>query len=270
MKDKGYFLEVGDKGKERLDVLNDLVNESSMNFLKKMGFRSNMTILEIGCGAGQMTAWLAKEVLKDGKVIAIDSSEKQLNIAQSLAKQQGLTNIEFRLLSAYEINLLPSNTFDMIFARFVLAHLLEHRSVLEKIKDVLKSQTGTVVIQDVIVSHIFSYPESSLVNQWLQLALTVYQYFNKDADIGKKLVGLYHAVGLTVVDYEYHHPLLKTEHEKLQMVRGLLECKKFVLEHNLADERTFDKLVEDLTMKANSPESIVSFMPNMIVGGRLV
>lgn len=268
MKDEGYFLEVGDKGKERLDVLNDLVNESSMNFLRKMGLRSNMKILEIGCGAGQMTVWLAKQVLKGGKVIAIDSSDKQLTSAQSLAEQEGLTNIEFRLLSAYEINLLPSSTFDMVFARFVFAHLLEHRSVLEKVKDVLKPKTGTIVIQDVIASHIFSYPENSLFNQWLQLALTVYQHFNKDPDIGKKLVGLYHEVGLTAIDYEYHHPLLKTEHEKLQMVRGIVESKKFMLEHNLADERTLDKLIEDLTVEANSPETIVSFMPNMIVGGR--
>ena len=72
-------------------------------------------------------------------------------------------------------------------------------------------------------------------------------------------------VGLTVIDYEYHHPLLKTEYEKLQMARVIVKSKKFMLEHNFADERELDKLIEDLTAEANSPETIVSFMPNMIV-----
>lgn len=211
IKDKTYFLEVGEAGAERLGVLNELTNNSSQNFLLEMGLKPGMKIMELGCGTGQMTIWLAKYVQPTGTVIAIDNSSEQINIARQLAQKEEVRNIEFYVASAYEIDALGMNgMIDMFFARYVFIHLVDHEPVLKKVKNLLKPETGIVVIQDGIISHLFSYPEIPAVNQLFDLTLKLYQYCNKDPDIGKKLIKLYKNVGLKVLDYEYHHPLLKT------------------------------------------------------------
>ena len=38
-------------------------------------------ILEVGRGTGSMTTWLAKQVGRKGHIIAVDASEKQVELA---------------------------------------------------------------------------------------------------------------------------------------------------------------------------------------------
>lgn len=269
LKDKGYFLEVGEKGKERLDILNNLSNDSSKDFLRKIGLSPGMNVLEIGCGTGEMSVWLAKQVLPNGKVIAIDNSSEQIRISRELAKKENISNIDFRVDSAYNLNSLElKDQLDVVFSRYVFIHLVDHLSALNAIKGLLKPGSGSVVIQDLIVSHIFSYPESEVINQWRTLNLTTYNHYNKDPDFGKKLVSFCSENGLDVVDYEYNHPLLKTEHEKLQMVRGLFECEKLLLEQKIASKEKIDLMIHKLKEVAKDNRMVVSFMPNMIVAGR--
>ncbi|MGB7977787.1 MAG: methyltransferase domain-containing protein [Chlamydiales bacterium] len=268
MQDKGYFLEIGEKGEERLDVLNSLTNDSSQTFLKKMGLKAGMTVLELGCGAGQMSVWLAKEVQPNGRVIAVDSSGEQIRLAKAMAAKEGIDNIDFQVVSAYDLDSLDlENQLDFVFSRFVFIHLIDHRSVLNTIQTLLKPGSGVVVIQDLIASHIFSYPESQVVDEWLALALKIYAHYGKDPDFGKRLLPFYLDVGLRILDYEYFHPLLKTEYEKLQMARGTLECEKFLLEHGLSTRETIDLLVQKLKEEAKNEGAIISFMPNIIVAG---
>ncbi len=268
VQDKGYFLEIGEKGEERLDVLNNLTNDSSKGFLKKIGLYSGMNVLEIGCGKGQMSVWLAKQVLPDGKVIATDSSLEQIKLAKELAAKEGINNIDFQVVSAYDLGSLGlQNQLDLIFSRFVFIHLVDHLSVLKTVKDLLKPHSGMLVLQELIASHIFTYPESEVIKTWFELALKIYKHYNKDPDFGKKLLSVYSDAGLDVIDYEYHHSLLKSENEKLQMVRGTLECEKFLLEHQLASKEEIDLLIEKLKQEAKDERMVVSFMPNIIIAG---
>ena len=47
-----------------------------------LGLRSGECVLEIGCGTGQLTGWLAERV-RPGRVVAIDFSPEMLRVAQS-------------------------------------------------------------------------------------------------------------------------------------------------------------------------------------------
>ncbi len=85
-----YVLQVGKKGFDRLKFINDVFGEHSRNFLIRAGLREGSRILEIGCGTGSMTTWLAKTVGKNGRVIAVDASEKQIEIARNLSKNRNL------------------------------------------------------------------------------------------------------------------------------------------------------------------------------------
>lgn len=268
MKDKGYFLAVGEKGSERLDILNKIVNPSSFQFLKKLNIPTDATVLELGCGNGHLAIWLAKVIVPKGRVIAIDNSDEQIVLAQKLAKQNKVNNITFINVSAYELSKLKDKyNFDLIFSRFVLTHLVNHIQIIKELKNLLKNN-GILVIQDMIANDIFSYPENKYVTQWLKLCLKYYDYYKKDSDIGKKLVNMFVQVNLQIVDYEYHHPLLKTKDEKLQMARGTIETKEGLLKNQLASEAYIDKMITNLIEVANNKNLVISFLPNMIVAGR--
>jgi SAM-dependent methyltransferase len=70
-------------------------------------------VLEIGCGIGTDTLEFAKA---GASVIAIDLSEKSLEIARKRAVANDVRNIDFRRMSAEDHLILPDLTYNLIYA----------------------------------------------------------------------------------------------------------------------------------------------------------
>jgi ubiquinone/menaquinone biosynthesis C-methylase UbiE len=76
------------------------------------------TILDLACGPGgwaQEIAFAHPEI----EVIGVDSSQKMIGYASSLARAQGLENLRFQLMDAKQPLQFPDNTFDLVNARFI-------------------------------------------------------------------------------------------------------------------------------------------------------
>ena len=89
-KDSNYILSVGEKFKERLLRLNAISNPYSFAFLLRHGLKRGDHVIDVGCGIGELTCWLAEQVGPKGKVVAIDISKEQLTLAKQRAKEQQL------------------------------------------------------------------------------------------------------------------------------------------------------------------------------------
>lgn len=61
-----YFLDVGEQGQNRLEILNEIFNGFSNSLLLKAGIGKGKNVLEVGCGTGSMTCWLAEQVSHSG------------------------------------------------------------------------------------------------------------------------------------------------------------------------------------------------------------
>lgn len=86
MADETYFLEQGtDLESLRLKRLYHLYAPSSQHFMLESGLARGKTVLEIGCGTGHMSIWLARQVGTSGRVIALDCSPAQLAVAKKNA-----------------------------------------------------------------------------------------------------------------------------------------------------------------------------------------
>ncbi len=80
--------------------------------------RNEATCLELGCGVGRVTAWLARRC---ARVIGTDISAAHLAIARKHLETEGLKNVELhRLLSVDTLAALPR--FDLFFSVIVLQH----------------------------------------------------------------------------------------------------------------------------------------------------
>ena len=121
-----------------------LLNENKV-LSEIAGINSGDYVLDIGCGYGTTSVWIAKNI--NCKVLGITISQKQVNEANILAKKHGVENLtNFKVMDFHTIEF-PENTFDVVLAIESISHSKEKIKVLKEIYKVLKID-GIFVIAD--------------------------------------------------------------------------------------------------------------------------
>lgn len=95
------------------------------------------TVVDVATGIGDPALSVARRVGPAGRVIATDQSAAMLAIAETRARDRGLTNIEFRLLDANEFDF-PDGTIDAIVCRWGLMFLSDLADALRRMRRSLK------------------------------------------------------------------------------------------------------------------------------------
>ena len=99
-----------------------------------------MTVIDLGCGSGTFTTFVARIVGEQGKVYAIDIQPamlKQLERKLSKADNQDLRNIELKQASAYELPF-EDKSIDLVYMITVLPEIPDRGRALREISRVLK------------------------------------------------------------------------------------------------------------------------------------
>jgi ubiquinone/menaquinone biosynthesis C-methylase UbiE len=97
-------------------------------------FRPDMELLEFGCGTGGTAIIHAPHV---AHVLAIDISEKMIEIAKSRAEAANVTNVDFEVQSIEEIEA-PGQSFDAILGLSILHLVTDIDAVLDRVFRLLK------------------------------------------------------------------------------------------------------------------------------------
>jgi len=98
------------------------------------------TILELGCGPGDVSKQLAKFA---DRVVGIDFSEKMINIAKSR-----FADIEFQTADA-EQQPFSDNSFDVVVSNYTAHHFAQPQRVFEEARRVLKPNGRLVVVMPI-------------------------------------------------------------------------------------------------------------------------
>jgi len=102
--------------------------------VSRSGFEPGMRVLEVGCGSGAYTTFVARAVGKHGKVYALDIQPDMLaQLERKLAKPENadITNIELVQASAYELPF-EDSSLDAVYMITVLQEIPDrHRALLE-------------------------------------------------------------------------------------------------------------------------------------------
>lgn len=250
-----YTLSVGAEGANRLKVLNQVCNPATLSLLDKIGSIAGQRVMDLGCGTGIMTTEFAKRVGSHGCVIAVDMSTEQLELAKQHARQENLSNIEFVELSAEKIDTLTAN-FDLIYCRFVLMHLKDARTVLQKMAKLLKPG-GRLICEEAIGQEpTFSYPTSKVFAKWKKYTALKATIHDTDFTFGLKLHQLFAEYGLTNIELRLNSTVLATEEEKQLLWRGIQESVPALTNAGLATEQELNQLIADLKIFAKEKFSI--------------
>lgn len=103
-----------------------------------LGLRPGTRVLEIGCGTGLVTGWLARQVAP-GQVTAIDFSPAML--ARARERHPDVTHLAWDICDAPT----PSSNHDVAFCLHVIPHFRDLDTAFRNIADSLQPD-GTVVI----------------------------------------------------------------------------------------------------------------------------
>lgn len=85
--------------------------------------KPSLKLLDVGTGSGTISAALAKAILPDGHVTAVDIKADILPCAKAFAAMEGVTNIDYQQSDVLGRLPFEDSTFDVTHCHQVLAHL---------------------------------------------------------------------------------------------------------------------------------------------------
>lgn len=108
--------------------------------IERSGIKPGMTVMDLGCGSGAFTPFVARAVGEQGKVYAVDIQPallQQLERKLAKAENQDIRNIELKQASAYELPC-EDESVDLVYMVAVLQEIPDRGKALREIRRILK------------------------------------------------------------------------------------------------------------------------------------
>lgn len=127
---------------------------------------SGLSVLDVGCGPGTITADLAA-LVAPGSVTAVDDSPDVLDVARVEAEQRDLTNVSFATADVHQLDF-PDRTFDVVHAHQVLQHVADPVAALREMRRVC-APGGIVAARDADYAGFIWFPQLPALDLWRDL-----------------------------------------------------------------------------------------------------
>lgn len=259
-----YVLRVGEEGAERLRLLTRVIRANTEALIRTVGLTPGMKCLDLGCGIGEVTLFLAAQVGPSGGVTGIDREARFLELARQSAAQRHLHPV-FRQADALE--LADESAYDLVYARFLFSHLADPENMLTRMVRAARPG-GVIVVEDTDFPGHFSYPPCPALLRYVELYQAVVRYNGGDAAIGPRLPGLLLDAGLDPVELNVVLPTFRLGEGKWLNPVTLAHVRGAILQANLATAAEMDTLIAEMEAFARDPRTLWSIARIFQVWGR--
>ncbi len=158
--------------------------------------RPGMSLLDVGCGPGTITADLA-ELVAPGKVTACDAAADVLEAAAGHLHERGLDTVELRVADVHRLDF-PDDSFDVVHAHQVLQHVADPVLALREMRRVCRPG-GIVAVRDSDYHGFTWYPELPELDEWMALYQRCARANGGEPDAGRRLLAWAREAGFTEV-----------------------------------------------------------------------
>jgi 2-polyprenyl-3-methyl-5-hydroxy-6-metoxy-1,4-benzoquinol methylase len=139
-----------------------LFGELTEEVFVRAGIGPGMRVLDVGCGAGDVSFLLARMVGPSGAVVGVDRSEDAVAMATARAQAMGLSQVSFSQGELDDISL--DQPVDAAVGRFVLMYSAEPSTALRRVAANVRAG-GIVAFQEMNVAEAKSFPQVDLFEQ---------------------------------------------------------------------------------------------------------
>ena len=254
-----YVIHGGAGGVDRLRILARAVRPSTRAVLARAGVGAGMVCLDVGCGGGDSTVELARQVGPTGRVVGIDMDATAIGLAREAVAAQGLDNIELRVGAAGEG---MAERFDVVYARFLLTHLGDPLSVLRAIVATLRPG-GIAIVEDIDYRGMFCHPENAAFQRHVELYSALVQRAGADPMIGPRLPSLLRDAGCVEIAMHVVQPAGFDEEVKVMAALTTEATADRVVAAGLATRAEVEALARDLHQFARDPFAVMS-LPRIV------
>jgi len=177
----------------RLMIQAQFYGELSEEILRHAGLRPGMRVLDLGCGAGDVSFLAAKLVGPAGAVLGIDRAEEPLAVARRRAAALGATNVRFEQADGSSFE--AEETFDALIGRFVLMYLPDPAAGLRRLVAKVRPG-GVIVMQEMMQSVTQTTPAVPLAGRCIEWIKQTMRCAGVAPDFGLRLPAVFRAAGL--------------------------------------------------------------------------
>jgi SAM-dependent methyltransferase len=181
-----YVLDHHQEGeRQRLGLMSRLLDPMHRRLLERLGAGPGMRTLEVGCGNGSVSAWLAGRVAPGGRAVAAD-----LDLSLTRADVPGLELREADILAGP----VPPGGFDLVTARAVLHHVADARAAVANLVASARPDGAVLLIEPDFLP--VSIAEPAEVRRFWTGWLAWAREQGIDYFIGRKLPAMLSGLGL--------------------------------------------------------------------------
>jgi ubiquinone/menaquinone biosynthesis C-methylase UbiE len=178
---------------DRLISQGKFIGDLTEHVLRLAGITSGLRVLDVGCGAGDVSFLARTLVGTDGAVIGVDRSPDALAVARQRAQQAKLSNVEFIAADLEKLTL--DQPVDALIGRLVLMYCPQPAAVLRHLLSFVRPG-GIVAFQELDMESAVAQP---MCDEFRMAGHRVNQTLTRagvDLRIGLKLPWIFQEAGL--------------------------------------------------------------------------
>jgi SAM-dependent methyltransferase len=190
-----YILGHSEREIRRLMLQAAIVRPITERLLRGAGIGPGTRVLDLGCGAGDVSMLAAELVGPTGSVVGIDRSQEVIAVARERARTAELRHVDFEEVSVDAFS--DPEPFDAVIGRFVLIHQADPVALIRAAASLVRPG-GVVAFHELCFRGQFvqSLPSVSLWQQgweWIRMAA---QATAPHHDAGGRLIEHFSRAGL--------------------------------------------------------------------------
>lgn len=251
-----YTIRGGKEGGARLDILAQALAPTTRGLLQRLEIGAGMACLDLGCGNGEVTMEMARMVGPEGTALGIDMDATLVRLAGEEAERRGVANVTFQ--AGKVESLAEGDTFDLVYARALLTHLLDPGRMVQSMRDTAK-KGGLVVVEDIDLSGHFCYPPVEAFQRYVQLNEEVMRRKGADPNIGPKLPEILRNAGLKDVQVALVQPTTLDPVLKAIAPSTLENTADAIFGEGLASESEIEDILSELKKVVEQPGTFVGY-----------
>ncbi len=191
--DPEYILGYSEAEFRRLEQQSEFYADLTEDVLRRGGLEPGMHVLDVGCGAGDVSLLAAGLVGAGGSVLGVDQAGEAVAVATARAAARGATNVSFERAAIDEATF--DRTFDAVIGRFVLLYCADPVATLRRVAAWVRPG-GVIAFHEMDMTTIRAVPCSPLWDAAIGWVVDTFRRSPFREDMGAILHATFREAGL--------------------------------------------------------------------------